>query len=106
MRTEWLRRVMRRVAGTGPDPSTARGTDPLGMTFRVGYAADRSSALRTGGTPVLRLGWLGFFVGMACAGAFGQQQSVVDSVHNLSAGGPGRIRSTGEQQVCIFCHTP
>ena len=33
-------------------------------------------------------------------------QSVVNSPHNLSATGPGTIRATGEQQVCIFCHTP
>jgi predicted CXXCH cytochrome family protein len=39
------------------------------------------------------------------AGAFAQQ-SVVDSVHNLSVSGPGDIRAGLEQQVCIFCHTP
>ena len=32
--------------------------------------------------------------------------SVVNSPHNLSAAGPGTVRATGEQQVCIFCHTP
>src|SRR5689334_8057584 len=39
-------------------------------------------------------------------GALGQQTSVVNSPHNLSTSGPGRIRATGEQQICIFCHTP
>lgn len=34
------------------------------------------------------------------------QQSVVDSPHNLSAGGPGAIRASSEEQVCIFCHAP
>ncbi|MHC4975047.1 MAG: cytochrome c3 family protein [Planctomycetota bacterium] len=35
-----------------------------------------------------------------------QQTSVVDSVHNLSATGPGSVRATSEEQVCIFCHAP
>lgn len=34
------------------------------------------------------------------------QDRVADTVHNLSAGGPGRIRAVQEQQVCIFCHAP
>ncbi len=38
--------------------------------------------------------------------ASGQQMSVVNSPHNLSASGPGAIRSTTEEQVCIFCHAP
>ena len=33
-------------------------------------------------------------------------QSILKSPHNLSASGPGKIKSTNEQQVCIFCHTP
>lgn len=33
-------------------------------------------------------------------------ESVVNSKHDLSAQGPGPIRSIGEDQVCIFCHTP
>jgi predicted CXXCH cytochrome family protein len=46
-------------------------------------------------------------VGVALAGpAAGQAQSVVDSPHNLSVSGPGRIRAASEQEVCIFCHTP
>jgi hypothetical protein len=32
--------------------------------------------------------------------------SVVNTPHNLSAGGPGSVRASSEQQVCIFCHTP
>lgn len=34
------------------------------------------------------------------------QQSVVNSPHNLSAGGPGQVRALSEDQVCIFCHAP
>jgi len=33
-------------------------------------------------------------------------QSVVNSLHNLSVSGPGTIKATSEDQVCIFCHTP
>ncbi|MDX2414716.1 MAG: cytochrome c3 family protein, partial [Bacteroidales bacterium] len=37
---------------------------------------------------------------------FLSSQSVVNSVHNLSASGPGSIRALSEQEVCVFCHTP
>ncbi len=40
------------------------------------------------------------------ASAVGQMQSILDSPHNLSSTGPGRIRASSEQEVCIFCHTP
>jgi hypothetical protein len=26
--------------------------------------------------------------------------------HNLSTSGPGPVKATGEQRVCVFCHTP
>jgi predicted CXXCH cytochrome family protein len=32
--------------------------------------------------------------------------SIRNSPHNLSASGPGVVKATGEQQVCVFCHTP
>jgi predicted CXXCH cytochrome family protein len=32
--------------------------------------------------------------------------SIVNSPHNLSSAGPGQIRATAEQEICIFCHTP
>jgi predicted CXXCH cytochrome family protein len=38
--------------------------------------------------------------------ALAQNTSVVNSPHNLSASGPGAIRATSEQEICIFCHTP
>ena len=34
------------------------------------------------------------------------QSRIADTPHNLSAGGPGLVRATTEQQICIFCHTP
>ncbi len=33
-------------------------------------------------------------------------QSVVNSLHNLSVGGPGTVRAVTETEICIFCHTP
>jgi predicted CXXCH cytochrome family protein len=38
--------------------------------------------------------------------AWGQAQSVLDTKHNLSASGPGTIRASSEQEICVFCHTP
>jgi predicted CXXCH cytochrome family protein len=35
-----------------------------------------------------------------------QPESIVGSPHDLSVGGPGPVRATFEDQVCIFCHTP
>lgn len=44
--------------------------------------------------------------GLACAPAFGGPQSVVNSKHNLSTGGPGPVHAASEQEICIFCHAP
>lgn len=44
--------------------------------------------------------------GVVAALAFAQSQSIVDTPHNLSVGGPGALRATSEEQICIFCHTP
>jgi predicted CXXCH cytochrome family protein len=32
--------------------------------------------------------------------------SVRDTVHNLSVGGPGTVKSLSETRICIFCHAP
>lgn len=44
------------------------------------------------------------FASVLCGPAWAQFSSVVDSPHNLSTSGPGVIRATTEEQVCIFCH--
>ncbi len=31
---------------------------------------------------------------------------VASTKHNLSVSGPGTIKATTEQQICVFCHTP
>src|SRR5580765_7275904 len=43
---------------------------------------------------------------MLAASAQAQQSSIINSPHNLSASGPGAIRASNEQEICIFCHTP
>ncbi|MDH5432879.1 MAG: cytochrome c3 family protein [Gammaproteobacteria bacterium] len=32
--------------------------------------------------------------------------SVLNTLHNLSASGPGTVKAVSDQRVCIFCHTP
>ena len=44
-------------------------------------------------------------VGLVAPSALGDD-SVVNSVHDLSARGPGPIRAVNESRVCIFCHAP
>ena len=48
---------------------------------------------------------IGFIASWAAAQVL-QQNSIVNSPHNLSSGGPGPVRAAGEQEICIFCHTP
>ena len=33
-------------------------------------------------------------------------QSVVNTVHNLSVSGPGAVKATSEDEICVFCHSP
>ncbi len=52
---------------------------------------------------VRRVAGLALILGSSAAA---QPTSVVQSPHNLSAGGPGPIRAASENEVCIFCHAP
>jgi len=45
-------------------------------------------------------------MGLLAPFTFAQSQSIVDTPHNLAAGGPDIIRASTEEQICIFCHTP
>jgi predicted CXXCH cytochrome family protein len=45
-------------------------------------------------------------VTLLASAAAAQQSSIIHSPHNLSASGPGAIRASNEQEICIFCHTP
>ncbi len=53
--------------------------------------------------------WLVLAIIAACpAWGIGQVQNarVAGTAHNLSASGPGTVKATTEQEICIFCHTP
>lgn len=52
------------------------------------------------------LGFLALPLAGLLAGVAPAQQSVVDTVHNLSVSGPGAVRAVSEQEVCVFCHAP
>ena len=43
---------------------------------------------------------------LVCLPSVVRSQSIVNSVHNLSASGPGNVKSLSESEICIFCHTP
>jgi predicted CXXCH cytochrome family protein len=36
----------------------------------------------------------------------GRAQDVSNTPHNLSVSGPGTVKATAEDEICIFCHTP
>ncbi len=42
---------------------------------------------------------------LLCLAASAPADSVLNSVHNLAANGPGAIKSATENNPCIFCHT-
>ena len=42
---------------------------------------------------------------LACLAGGARADSVINSVHNLAVSGPGSIKSTTENNPCIFCHT-
>jgi predicted CXXCH cytochrome family protein len=43
---------------------------------------------------------------LALLPAWPAHAQIADTKHNLSVSGPGPIRSTTEEEICIFCHTP
>lgn len=60
---------------------------------------------RVGQTHVLSLTVLCLITALL-APAPGLADSILNSKHNLSQSGPGKIKSSHESGVCIFCHTP
>lgn len=72
------------------------GRDIPHFAFRIPHSR------RRGGFSLVKLLTVVLFV---CAVAAAQDR-VSETVHNLSASGPGRIRAQSESQVCIFCHAP
>lgn len=45
-----------------------------------------------------------FVLVLSITDSFGE--SIIDTKHNLSVTGPGPVKSTTEEEICIFCHTP
>ncbi len=56
--------------------------------------------------PYIVVGLIAFLAILFVSIARGQFSSILDSEHNLSTLGRGKIRASSEEQVCIFCHTP
>ena len=50
--------------------------------------------------------YLWFLLLFAAVSTTARSQSIINTVHNLSAGGPGDLRASTESEICIFCHTP
>ena len=65
------------------------------------------ASFRIGGSARTSI-WLSICLCLVAAGTAMAQisTSVINSPHNLSATGPGKIKAGSEAQVCIFCHTP
>ena len=47
-----------------------------------------------------------FLLALVSSALNGSSQTIISNRHNLSITGPGTVRSTSEDRVCIFCHTP
>ncbi|MHC4064260.1 MAG: cytochrome c3 family protein [Planctomycetota bacterium] len=50
--------------------------------------------------------WTCIVTAICCLPSASAQQRVSETVHNLSATGPGMARAAAESQVCVFCHAP
>jgi predicted CXXCH cytochrome family protein len=75
----------------------------------IGTTALRLAGIHAGHGRSLGAAFLLFAVGLcpwAAPRGAQAQDSVVGSLHDLSASGPGRIHALDEEQVCIFCHAP
>lgn len=48
--------------------------------------------------------WTAACMAFVAVPAYGK--SIVDSMHNLSASGPGPVKAATQTEICIFCHTP
>ncbi|TKB48293.1 hypothetical protein FCL40_13160 [Ferrimonas sediminicola] len=50
--------------------------------------------------------WSGVLLLLACWGTPAGASSIYFTKHNLSAGSGNEVRASGEDQLCVFCHTP
>jgi predicted CXXCH cytochrome family protein len=42
----------------------------------------------------------------AQTGTLPNSNTILNTKHNLSASGPGTVKATTEQEICVFCHAP
>ncbi len=49
---------------------------------------------------------LALLLGTAGIGLAAIETNISKTKHNFSASGPGPVKSIGENQICVFCHTP
>jgi len=78
------------------------------MNQNACFAQSRPAGLLIG-SKMGRVVCLAVFVlfGSVTQNLLGQNQnSIVNSKHNLSFSGPGDIRSATEGEICVFCHAP
>ena len=47
-----------------------------------------------------------FAIVLIATSAIAGSSTIINTPHNLSSGGPGGVRASSEQEVCVFCHTP
>jgi hypothetical protein len=52
------------------------------------------------------LAWLLGVVLLASTAQAAKVADIANTLHNLSAKGPGTVKATSESQICVFCHTP
>ena len=80
----------------------ARGTLPNRRRSSAASGTGAAGSRRTSTTILKALA-----ISLAfCAAPVSAQERVVETVHNLSAGGPGDVRAETEERVCVFCHAP
>lgn len=66
---------------------------------------DLRQGTKTNNSKILRVLCVIFSV-IVLSAALEAQSDVVNTKHNLSVTGPGPIKATTEDRICIFCHTP
>lgn len=55
---------------------------------------------------LFQLGALLTLMGIFLIPGLVSSSSILDTKHNLSISGPGPVKSTTEEEVCVFCHVP
>lgn len=93
-----------RAAGLSPRNLTVPPSEPAGHPDVVWRSSAIADCVRG---PVQRWGaGLALTALLSVCSPAPAQIRISETVHNLSASGPGRVRAQSESQICIFCHAP